>query len=121
MKQLILATIFVICTMFWQAIAQPVPPAGDGCAKLSQAKGTWSPTGAITWDKSKPQSCSQNFACGPGSLTSEQNKCKPVVSSTSPVNYTGTCVPKDPKDASKGCSSCLATPNGSCTITFVKK
>jgi hypothetical protein len=97
------------------------PPETD-CAKLPGRNGIWTGTGSITRDKDKPQNCSRNYTCGPGTLSAQEASCKPVVETTSPQNFTGTCVPADPRDVSKGCSSCnVVTTAASCHVSFVRK
>jgi hypothetical protein len=98
------------------------PPPETDCAKLPGRNGAWTGTGAITRDKDKPQNCTQNYACSPGTLSAKEANCKPVVETSSPQSFTGTCVPNDPRDVSKGCSSCnVVTASASCHISFVRK
>jgi hypothetical protein len=102
-------------------VANP-PPEADICAKLPGRNGVWTATGAIAQDRAKLQNCTQNYTCGPGTLSPKEANCRPVVETNSPKSFTGTCVPADLKNISKGCSSCnVVTADTSCHVSFVRK
>ena len=93
-----------------------VPSTEPDCARLPGRNGVWTATGPIAQDPAKPQSCSQNFACGPGTLSATEAKCAAVVETRNPQSFTGTCVPGD-----KGCSACKASPSSaSCHVSFAR-
>jgi len=97
------------------------PPEPE-CLKLPARNGVWTGAAPITRDKDKLQNCTQNYACGPGTLNAKEANCRAVVETKSPQSFNGTCVPVDPKDTSKGCSSCnVVTANSPCRISFTKK
>jgi hypothetical protein len=98
------------------------PSTEPECAKLPGRNGVWTATGTITRDAAKPQSCSQNFACGAGTLSATEAKCRAVVETKSPQSFTGTCVPADPRNVARGCSSCQVNPSSSsCHVSFARK
>jgi len=100
-----------------------VPSTEPECAKLPARNGVWTAGGAITQDRTKPQSCSQSATCSAGNLSATESKCKPVVETKSPQSFTGTCVLSDPKRRDSGCSSCsnINTSTTPCRVSFVRK
>jgi hypothetical protein len=135
MRDLIASAVVALCTLVVPAAAQqatghslPGPvqlaqvPTAPECVRLPLRAGTWTATGPITRDKAKLQNCTQNYACGAGTLVGKETNCKPVTNTKSPQSFTGTCVPADPKDTSKGCSSCIVnTSSTPCQVSFIKK
>lgn len=97
------------------------PPEPE-CLKLPARNGVWTGAAPITQDKAKPQNCTQNYTCGAGTLSAKEANCKPVVETKNPQSLAGTCVPANPKDPTKGCSSCNVVTSGyPCRVSFTRK